>query len=213
MTFLEQIRQLEERLFGEELNGGKRIMSERSFWHFRPSHHVKTGLLTAEDITLLSKPGKRLLSVGAHPAFLERLLPELGVPKENILLADKDPAIGVSAGSIASVVFDACETWPDIGTFDRIIFPESLCIALSDQSKSTENRNEKDAFDAALLASILRQAFERLRPGGILRANGPMSHPNVIRMVEKELQQQHLPASLESRRFFLSITPPPAAKL
>jgi hypothetical protein len=148
-----------------------------------------------------------LLSVGAHPALLERLLPELGVPKANILLADKDPAIGVSAGDIPSVVFDACETWPDIGTFDRIIFPESLCIALSDRMKGIESKDmrRKDEQEASLLANILTQAHERLRSGGILRANGPMSHPNVIRKMEEILQKEGRKIDLESRRFFLSM--------
>lgn len=206
--FVERVRKLEERLFGAALSGGSRIGSDgREFWHFRPSHHAATGLLTAEDIALLSEPGRRLLSVGAYPAFLERLLLELGVPGENILLADSDPAIESVAGTIPSAIFDACEPWPDVGTFDRIIFPESLAIALSDRMRENASRDlqQKDKFEAALLADILRQALARLRPGGIIRANGPMSHPNVLRTMTATLQEEGLKIEIESQRFFLAL--------
>jgi len=207
-AFVDQIRALEERLFGAELQGEARVKSGRSFWHFRPSHHITTGLLTQEDVALLSLPGKRLLSVGAFPAFLERLLPELDVPPANILLADNDPAIASCGGRIQNVTFDANDPWPETGTFDRIIFPESLCIAISDRMRERgaakdDATHSADALEASLLAAILRQALARLRPGGIIRANGPMSHPKVFEAMSGKLREEGLTFALDYQRFFL----------
>jgi hypothetical protein len=184
----------------------------RQFWHFRPSHHAATGLLTREDVDCISQPGRRILSVGAYPAFLERLLPALGVPYEHILLADKDPSIK-ECGPMQTMVFDAMEVWPDIGTFDRIVFPESLCVSIGDRIREEgvfkENAgvgaHQSDVREAELLAALLYQAIGKLRPGGMLRANGPMSHPAVLHKTETMLHEKGISFSMESRRFFLAI--------
>lgn len=212
-VFVERVREIEERLFADQLdtaNPSYMKSGGRYFWHFRPSHHFATGLITQEDITLLSQPDKRLLSIGAHPAFLERTLLELGVPPENIYLADKDPAIAQCAKPMQSVTFDINDEWPNMGTFDRIIFPESLCIAIGEKMGKKGkilDLQAKDTQEAQLLSGVMRQALERLRPGGIIRANGPMSHPNVIRAMRANLEEAGHRLDIESRRFFLTVRP------
>ncbi len=211
-SFVDRIRLIEERLFQGQLEEGDpaRIKSHGKYsWLYRPSHHAAAGLLTQEDVTLLSTPGKRLLSIGAHPAFFERVLTELGVPVENMLLADKDPALVKSAGSLESVIFDMTGAWPSIGDFDRIIFPESLCIAISDTMKKrdvpTGGPHATDAFEAQLLTDIVRNALKRLRAGGIIRANGPMSHPNVVKATSATLRKEGYELAVKYQRFLLSI--------
>lgn len=217
-AFVDRIRELEGKLFPNQLfldNASFMKNDGRHFWHFRPSHHFATGILTEDDVDVLSRPGKRLLSIGAYPGFLERTLLELGVPAENIVLTDKDPAIEHASGSMEAVVFDAHGHWPDIGTFDYIIFPESLCISMSDHMRDSGvlpdtahikgGVIERDIAEAALLTTLMRQSLERLRPGGVIRANGPMSHPNVIRIMSLILKAEGYALEIESRRFFLSI--------
>ena len=215
-AFVEEIRALEERLFPDQLDDTdpSRMKSNRYSWHYRPSHHVATGLLTKSDSDDLSRSGKRLLSIGAYPAYLERVLLELGVPPENIVVADNDPAIANSEGSMQKIVFDAHAPWPDIGTFDLIIFPESLCIAVRDHIKQRATKDvpahadfPNDALEAELLSVIIGQALERLRPGGEIRANGPMSHPNVIRSMSAKLGQQGRHHVVTYHRFFLLVQP------
>ncbi len=211
----EKAQEMEERLFGKDLHADDRsfMQSDRYFWHFRPSHHIATGLLTQEDVTLLSQPGKRLLSVGAFPAHLERLLVELGVPSANIVVADKDPAIIGLGNFFETLAFDALDAWPDIGTFDRIIFPECLCTILAEGVKESEasakddcaRAHPTDALEATLLGGMWRKALDRLRLGGIIRANGPMSHPNVIAAASAHLRGERRNISIESRRYFLSM--------
>ncbi|MFA6039336.1 MAG: hypothetical protein WCV62_01240 [Candidatus Peribacteraceae bacterium] len=206
--FVERVRELEERLFAGKLREDEpgMMQEERKFWRFRPSHHAATGLLTQEDVALLSQPGKRLLSVGAMPAYLERLLPELGVPAENILVTDTDPDITDAAAPLPALAFDMHGTWPETGTFDRIIFPESLCIAIRDRLPKEENDDHHlDEREAELLTAILKQALMRLRPAGILRANGPMSHPNVMHAVAATLQEEGLAPVMDCKRFFLTV--------
>lgn len=213
--FLDRICSIEESLFVDDLSGHdpKLMKNEKDFWLYRPSHHIATELITEEDIELLKQPGRRLLSVGAYPAYLERLLIEVGIPPNNILVADNDPALSDIPGPIQKIIFDMNESWPLIGTFDRIIFPESLCISMSDRLRnhatpaSSSDPHPTDALEAELLANILRQALERLKPGGIIRANGPMSHPNVVASMSEKLRAAGIDHTVNYQRFFLSIRP------
>lgn len=212
-AFVQEIQALEERMFGDQLDpsDGTRIKNDGYSWRYRPSHHARTGLITQDDLLFLSMTGKRLLSVGAHPAFFERILCELGVSPANIVLADSDPEITKSEGFMEKIMFDATEPWPDIGTFDRIIFPESLCIAVGDKIKrdharipeSKDSPFPTDPLEAELLTIILGQALQRLRPQGIIRANGPMSHPSVIQAVSAKLEDAGKHHVMEYRRYFL----------
>ena len=214
-SLLQKIRTLQEQLFPDALDptDGLRMKSDRYSWHYRPSHHIASGLLTSEDMRLLAEPGKRLLSVGAFPAYLELLLPELGVPAENIVIADSDAAIASHAGKLQTIVFDMLEKWPQMGTFDRILFPESLCIALSDKLRTESTispvadltRHANDPREAELLANVLQESLARLRGGGIIRANGPMSHPNVVKAANTLLQQRGHDVLIDYKRYLLTI--------
>jgi hypothetical protein len=115
------------------------------------------------------------------------------------------------------MVFDMHGAWPDIGKFDRIIFPESLCVSIGDTLREKAGAQERavdsvspaahprDALEAALLTALVRKAFDRLQPGGIILANGPMSHPNVLRIMSENLRAEGSLHTLEERRFFLSM--------
>lgn len=216
-AFVERFREAEEQLIPDELDGTEagRVKSERYSWHYRPSHHAAAGLLTPEDVEMLKQPGRRLLSVGAHPAYYEQVLCLLGVPAENIVVADMDPRILQSKGSMEKIVFDMNGPWPDIGSFDRIIFPESLCIAMSDRikqaglpAKSPEDTTfPTDALEAEMLAHILKEALRRLKPGGEIRADGPMSHPNVVAAMSEKLKAEGCDHIVDYWRFFIAVRP------
>ncbi len=209
-SFAARVRSLEQGLFPDVLDpeDKTRITSETYSWLYRPSHHVKTGLVTEADVALLSQPGKRILSVGAHPAYLERVLVELGIPADNILIADKHPDI-TGAADIPSVEFDMLEEWPDIGMFDLIVFPESICIALTDKIRQMGpfggEKYETDTVEAQLLANILSEALPHLQPGGEIRANGPQSHPNVVNTARKNLREEKVAHELDYERYFLKV--------
>ncbi len=209
--FLSQVRTLEERLFAKLLDptDSTRLQSDQYSWLYRPSHHVATGLVTAADIELLKKHDRRLLSVGGHPGTLEWLLCELGVPPQNIVVADRDPALMENEMGFEKVVFDMTGEWPELGTFDVILFPESLCIALADHIKAAGPQGEgafaTDVLEAKLLSVVLRQALARLRPGGEIRANGPQSHPNVVKAARAKLEAEGAHHTLDYQRYFLRV--------
>lgn len=212
---LPRVAALEARLFADQLDptDPTRLKSDAYSWLYRPSHHIKSGLITQEDIEALKNPDARLLSIGAHPAYLEKILVELGVPAEHITIADSNPAILTLETPMTKKHFDATQEWPDIGTFDLIIFPESLCISLSNkiEQEGTEPQAKKsskyptDQRESELLAFVLGQALTRLRQGGLIKANGPMSHPNVVRKAEAILKAQGLDVEIEYERFFLTV--------
>lgn len=212
-NFVDEVAFLESRLFPgriDDVNPKRMKNVGRYSWLYRPSHHIQTGLLTKQDIAMLTEPGKRLLSIGAHPAYLEQLLCVLGVPAENIFVADKDPAIALAEGLMERTIFDATGIWPDIGTFDLIIFPESLCMIVScdNQEKKISNgdRSLSDAREAETLAIVLRSALQHLRPEGEIRANGPMSHPNVVKKAAEILRKKGHEPVINYERFFLRIS-------
>ncbi len=209
-SFVEAVRGLEEQLFADQLDQDDttRMKSHGKYsWLYRPSHHAATGLMRSTDIDHLAEANRRLLSVGAHPAFFERVLVELGIPPENIVLADKDPALSHSAGPIQSAIFDVNDLWPNLGTFDLIIFPESLCICLADRIEKNLPRDVADVQEAQLLTHVLREALNRLRAVGEIRANGPMSHPKVIELMREKLRKEERELDIQYRRFFLTIRP------
>lgn len=208
-AFVARVRQCEERLFPDGLHpdASGRMRSDGYSWLYRPSHHASTGLVTAADAASLSKPGKRLLSVGGHPAYLERVLVALGVPAGHIVAADALPAILEADLPFGAACFDMLEPWPDLGTFDLIVFPESLCIALTDRLEKTGPHGDApfstDAHEARLLAHVLEEALRRLNPDGEIRANGPQSHPNVVAAARSLAEAKGFPHELEYARYFL----------
>jgi hypothetical protein len=170
------------------------------FWEYPPEHHFKSGIVTNDDIALLSEPDRRLLSVGAHPGAFEQALVTRGIPPQNILLADINPELA-TVTTLQTIIFNMHDAWPDIGTFDRIMFPESLCIAITDKI----GKDAEDPVEAECLAHILREALMRLRPAGIIRANGPMCHPNVVKLTQKILQNEGLSVMIDYHRFLMSV--------
>lgn len=211
-AFVDSVRRLEERMYPDQLeeSAPARMKGHGKYsWLYRPSHHIETGLITEADIELLSQPARRLLSVGAYPASLEKILVELGVPAENMLIADVHPDVAQSAGPIPFALFDMTGPWPAIGDFDRVVFPESLCIAIGDSVRMKEvprtAPHATDSVESGLLAEIMRQALVRLRPGGIIRANGPISHPSVVEAMSRNLRERGCAHAVEYRRFFLSM--------
>ena len=215
--FLDRVQSLEKRIFPGQLDESDSYRMKnagRYSWLYRPSHHIETGLITEEDVALLSVPGKRLLSVGAHPAYFEQLLCVLGIPADNIVVSDKDPAIALVEGLMDRTVFDATGIWPDIGLFDLIIFPESLCMAVQDNAKRSEDAPEglfpTDANESQMLAVIFKQALTHLAPHGEIRANGPMSHPNVVKAACEQLTEEGFDHTINYARFFLTLSAKPA---
>lgn len=206
-AFVQRVQEIEETLFADQLDpkDSARMKSDKYSWLYRPSHHAATGLITESDIT----SGKRILSVGAHPGFLERVLIALGLPADNLVIADSDPGILSIAGDFQKKQFDMTDAWPELGMCDLILFPESLCISLSNkiEQEGTQPVAKKsslyptDTREAELLAFVLTQALKRLRPAGEIRANGPMSHPNVVKTAQEKLRN----VKLEYQRFFLRI--------
>lgn len=210
-AFVARVRQCEERLFPDGLHpdASGRMRSDGYSWLYRPSHHASTGLVTAADVASLSKPGKRLLSVGGHPGYLERVLAELGVPVGHIVAADALPAIVEADLPFGVACFDMLEPWPDLGTFDLIVFPESLCIALADRLKKAGPHGDApfstDAHEARLLAHVLEEALRKLNPDGEIRANGPQSHPNVVKEAQKIVDTRGCVRAIEYQRYFLRV--------
>lgn len=210
-TFVTDVATLEKRMFPGQMDDTDTARMKnvgKYSWLYRPSHHVATGLITKKDLELLMQPEKRMLSVGAHPAYLEQLLCILGVPAEHIFIADKDPGIALADGLMDRIIFDATGIWPEkIGTFDLIIFPESLCMAVGGDTKDKKDPKDfsGDAKEAAALAVILQQALKKLRDGGEIRANGPQSHPNVVKAATKILEDAGQKADIHYERYFLTV--------
>jgi hypothetical protein len=210
-VFVARVREIEERLFSYACDPADSVhmKSDGYSWLYRPSHHASTGLVTAADIRSLSLPGMRLLSVGGHPAYLERTLVELGVPASNIVAADVLPAIAEANLPFETACFDMLGPWPEMGAFDRIIFPESLCIALTDRLKKTGPHGDApfatDPKEARLLSEVLCSALARLRTGGEIRVNGPQSHPNVVKAARSLVEAHGFPHALDYQRYFLTV--------
>jgi hypothetical protein len=212
-AFLGRVKAMEQEMFRECLDAEdpERIKNEGEYsWLYAPSHHAKTGLITEADLGVL-KAGK-LLSIGAYPAALERVLIELGVAPSHITVADSLPEILNVNGEMETLCFDCTDDWPETGLFDLILFPESLCIAIGDRirksggvKKSKDKPFPNDALETEVLGKIVKQALTRLTSHGEIRANGPMSHPNVVKAMSAKLHEEGLPHVVDYARYFMTI--------
>jgi hypothetical protein len=206
---------IEQRLFADLLDpaDATRLRSDRRAWHYRPSHHVRRGLFTPPDIIRLQQLGARLLSIGAWPLVFERTLLELGVPVAHLVVADSDPDILTAQHTFEARAFDLTQAWPgDLGTFDLIIFPESLCIALTDRLQQegqplglVAGGFPGDEPQAQLLSVVCAQALGHLRRGGVVRADGPMPHPKVVQRASQLLLEAGWPHTLRYERYLLQV--------
>jgi len=210
--FIERIRSLEEELFAHLLDpeNKERMKNVGQYsWLYRPSHHAKTGLVRGKDIALLQTG--RVLSVGAAPAMLESVMCALGVPPKNITIADSNPAILTVKSEMHKKHFDMTKPWPDLSHYNLILFPESLCIALTDATRDPQEKTSDhhqfpdDKVHARILAHILGEALSRLHPEGEIRANGPMNHPNVVTAASDLLKKRGIAHSITYERFFLVV--------
>jgi hypothetical protein len=209
------VADIEQRLFADLLDpaDATRLRSDRRAWHYRPSHHIRRGLCTPSDIIRLQQPGARLLSIGAWPLVFERTLLELGVPVAHLMVADSDPDILTAQHTFEARAFDLTQVWPlDLGTFDLIIFPESLCIALTDCLRqqgqvlgAVGDHFPADEPQAELLARVCAQALAHLRGGGEIRADGPMPHPKVVQRASQLLLEAGWPHTLRYERYLLQV--------
>jgi hypothetical protein len=111
-------------------------------------------------------------------------------------MADNDRGILECESEIFALHFSMHDAWPVQGMFDRIIFPESLCISITDSAKP----HESDEQVAQLLAAVITQALDHLKPGGIIRANGPMYHPNIVKRM-----QEMVPCEVNYERFLMEV--------
>ena len=101
--------------------------SGRNYFYFPGIDYFERRFITPDMIAELQK-GKSLLSVGCGDCHLERLLCH-GFGVSDITVADIE--LEESAKCFKNIEFDMTKPWPEMGTFDYIIFPESLRIAVT----------------------------------------------------------------------------------
>lgn len=178
-----KIRELEAQLFPEFKEEDYSFTSpETNYAYYAPNVHFRKGLVTEANVeNFLEDPDKKMLSVGAGPAYLERLLVHLGINKDRITLADIEPHD--LPDGFARKIFDMSKEWPEFNEdekFDLIVFPESPPI--NDFNKS----DEQIVKDFSLL---IERALHHLQPDGEIKMTGNPNHPMVVEKVEQELRK------------------------
>lgn len=144
------------------------------YMSFGPSWHAQKNLVT-EDIIAKLQNGATLLSVGAGPAHLERLLVKhCSVPTGNITLADKSTQL---PAPFPRVQFDLRKQWPFFAQpFDYVFFPE--CIGALDYGKRPRH---------ALLAHAASEALNVVKPDGEIRMDGIFQSTDSIKNAKFKL--------------------------
>ncbi len=181
--YWQRMRELEAQLFPEFRNEDFCIDSpETNNFYFAPNVHFKKDLITEADVENFRKdPKRQMLSVGSGPAYLERLLVHLGVNKDSITLADKEPRDLPT--DFKTKIFDMFGEWPefeDNQKFDLIVFPENPSINVHyDYGKP-----RIQAF-----SSLFAKALRHLKPGGEIKITGNPNVEEITEKVEQELRK------------------------
>lgn len=179
-----QVREIEEKNFAEFAGTEGEVIEAKDprYYHFRLSYFFKAEFITEEDVQALRQEGKKLLSIGSGPAYLERTLQSLGVPNENVVISDISDD-GLSK-EFRSYVFDMhSEEWPKFeeGGFDLIIIPEAFGVSLP-------RRDLPYWAKAHLLQGVVTKSLDLLKPNGELRMIDPsVNNKSVISELQKNL--------------------------
>jgi len=192
--FLGEIKQTQERLFGDRLKSDDYLKAEARAQHtyFSPYWHARHGLVTPELVRDLKTQDQNLLSVGSGPALLERTLVELGIDPNKITVSDVDE--NSLPKDLKTSVFDMHETWPDtVGQHSVIIFPESIRV------NTQENRGE--AF-----YNIVKRSLSHLAPGGQIRMDGYSLPSKTVEQVIKRLKDEGFDIQTEQTKELLVIS-------
>src|SRR3989338_8085531 len=140
-----------------------------TYTFFAPSYYFdpRRPLITPEIVNDL-KEGKRLLSVGCGPAYLERFLVRAGkISAGGIELADIDPHY--RRKEFRMHVFDMHKSWPNLEErFDYVIFPNSL---FTYDLPTEESEIERDT---RITYNLLVEGFKALKPMGRIGIKMPM---------------------------------------
>ncbi len=195
--YWEVIREKEQEMFPEFASDDKHATEENRYVHFAPSWHFKSGLITEADVDkLASDSTKTLLSIGAGPAHLERLLTTLGVKSQNMTLTDID-AKSLPSG-FNTKVFDMYQPWNELGNekYDLIIFPESTLFNV---------RFETDEEKQRALYRLIRSGTIHLKPGGIIRIPHKIGIENV-EAVQTTIAKYTKKIKLHFNRHLVTIT-------
>ena len=165
------VRELEKEMFPEFKDKDILQPENNPNFYFAPSWHFKSGVMTDEVVQeLVSNDSKKLLSMGSGPAYLERLLTELGVKKENITLVDINPKD--VPPDFTSKIFDMHGEWTDLGDelYDLIIFPESTLFG-------TNFKTDEGITDGAY--RLIASALSHLKPGGTIRMSCVLNNRDI----------------------------------
>lgn len=180
--YWETIRQLEVKMF-PAFKQGYIYAPENSKSYFAPSWHFRTELVTESDVNNFSSDDSQtLLSIGSGPAYLERLLTELGINKGNITLSDIDSKNLPS--DFKAEIFDMYAEWPNFKdeNFDLIIFPES---SLLNVNFGTDQERQ------AGLYHLITQVLPHLKPSGEMRINGHCQPDWNIEAVKQRINREN----------------------
>lgn len=118
--------------------------SETRYFYFSPLTYFRNELVDEQMINDL-KTDKRMLSVGAGRADLERVLEEgYGIPANHITIADIRLHSKARQTSFPMHEFDMKKEWPKFDAkFDYIIFPESFGMAFAGPESTNGSRTHR----------------------------------------------------------------------
>ncbi|MBT3817460.1 MAG: hypothetical protein HOE80_01310 [Candidatus Magasanikbacteria bacterium] len=189
--YWEHIRKAEQELFPEFETEDFCIDSpETNNFYFAPNWHFREGLITEEDIEHFKKnTEQKILSIGSGPAYLERLLVSLDIPKENITLSDINPQD--LPDDFEKETFNMLEKWPTLNNeekFDLIIFPENPSI----------NVNFSGQKRIQAFVHIFSEALKNLNPDETIRITGNPNSTDLTKKVEKMLIKAGYPVIVQN---------------
>ena len=156
--FRKRIQELEREEYPEFKDGKPFYIGEDDYAHHAPSWHFYTRLLTEGIVNDIRENKRKVLSVGAGKAHLERLLANrLRISIEQLVLTDRVP---IMPEGFEQLLFDMYEEWPEIkDSFDYVVFPESVI----------PNRFKTDEEKRTGLYHILENSLRVLKPNGQIR--------------------------------------------
>lgn len=199
----------------EDGNYGSSIPNmDGGYIHFFPSYHFRKGLITEKNLNdLINDPSKKLLSVGAGYAYLEKFLVYKGIKNENITLADINKDL--MPQEFHTITMNMFDDWKEVldNKYDLIIFPESV-FTYSDSNFDKKKFNSDNLYERNnniinLIYKLILKSIKHLKSNGEIRMTTPILYSslmdNLVDKLSTGLKQDGYNISIQSGRELLVV--------
>jgi hypothetical protein len=189
IAFVDRMKELENQMVPEFQSSlsDSIVPQDTNYLYFKPSRFGELGVFSEDDLDLfLSDRNKSMLSMGAGKGYLEKVLINMGLELNQVLVTDSDPK--VLPQDLNTAIIDIHKKWSlKERKFDLIIFPESLGVSIGHKTEELTGFSLR-SHNIRLFIKVMQEAAKHLTENGEIRISGSNLDEEALKAREEELK-------------------------